>query len=762
MVRLFVAEKPSVARDLARVLGAQDRRRPGVLRGDGVWVTWCVGHLVELCEPGAYKDSWRAWRIGELPMLPAPFALQPRPGSLDQYEVVRAAMRHREVRSVVNACDAGREGELIFAYVYQLADCSKKVERLWLSALTDLAIRQALASLRPGEAYASLAAAARCRAEADWLVGINATRALTLQQGRQALCSVGRVQTPTLALLTEREAAIEAFVPEPYWQLTAGFLAQLADQAEPVVYQGLYQYADPGAAGAAGAANNQASAPANPARCPDKAFVEAVRSAVLQQPAKITGVSERLQRLQAPLFFDLTAAQRQANRLFKLSASATLTALQALYERHKVLTYPRTDAAVLASSMRPEADRILQACQSIAPYGPHVELARRGGTAAFPKRLFNDAGIGDHHAIVPTGRACPANLSPTEQKVYDMVLRRFVAAFLPDVQMALSSLTTTVKVPAEGRAPTVPAACRFISRGRLCREIGWHAVEPPPAHGSGDRLLPAVRQGQEVMTQKATVTDHRTQPPPRYSDASLLGAMESAGSKLTDLQLRRAMRDSGLGTPATRAQIIDTLIGRAYVQREANQLVPTSAGRSLVAALPGSPLVQAELTAQWEAGLAQVARGELLRDRFMQQVRQLTTEVVQQICAGPRPAGGASPADRPPSTHAPGRIGDSASSPLDTRWRQPPPAAAYTCPLCGRGSLLRGRSAWGCARWRAGCRFTLEFTSFGRALTEQDLHFLLKKGCTAPFVPEEGGAPQQLFLDLARQPALRRDRAQAD
>ncbi|MCG8417199.1 MAG: DNA topoisomerase 3 [Proteobacteria bacterium] len=707
-ITLIIAEKPSVGRDIARVVGARTRR-DGYLEGKDFWVAWCVGHLAELCEPHEYNPAWKSWSPRLLPILPDRFKVRPSRTGARQLRLLRPLMRSRDVANVVNACDSGREGELIFRFVYQLTGCDKPVRRLWISSLTAEAISRGMVRLRPGAELDPLADAARCRAEADWLVGMNATRALTglvrRSAGRSELMSVGRVQTPTLALIVRREDEIEAFVSEPYWQVRATFdrLVGLASNARPTSdgaerYEGIWhrpgqspKKPDP-ADREQGGDDRQGSPPAS--RLSTRQEAEAIASAVADRPGRITRVERKTTRERPPLLFDLTALQKTANRRYSMSAQRTLAAAQALYERHKAITYPRTDSRHLTSDMATELPRILAALDRT----PYEKLAAAAQQRGLPrgKRMIDDAEVGEHHAIIPTGKAVDIErLGAEERRVYDLIARRFLAGFLSDAVFDKTLIETVV------------ADHRFLSRGRVCIESGWQVAEPPVRSTSStkrtaragqeqlEQSLSALRRDDPVHTAAAEVCEGKTEPPRRYSEASLLASMERAGRDLDDEALRRAMKDAGLGTPATRAAIIETLLKRDYVRRQGRVLQPTQSGRALVAAIPVADLLSAELTGAWEQKLADIARGRAGRLQFMRDVRSFTTRVVEAIAGA-----------RPPD------VGEAEVLGL--------------CPVC-RGEVKEGFKAYSCATGTS-CSFVIYKRIAGRAISPALVRVLLARG----------------------------------
>ncbi len=650
-VVLVVAEKPSVARDIARVVGAT-RRGDGCLEGgrlgdDDVRVSWCVGHLAQLAPPERYDESWKTWRQDTLPMLPDAFLLEARKEGGDQWNALRKWLCDGALTGVINACDAGREGELIFAYAYELAGCSADVRRLWVSSMTDKALRDGLAKLRPGAKMANLEAAARARSEADWLVGLNATRAMTLHvravSGDGPLLSVGRVQTPTLAILVDREREIEAFVAEEFFQVKANLEAQAGS------WEALWVASEPAttAAPSAGDADSSAddadvvagvdddeeaddadergataTATARRDRLDSRAQADVVAARLRGKTATVVHCKGKEVRERAPLLYDLTSLQREANRRFRFSATRTLEIAQRLYEVHKVLTYPRTDSRYLTEAVAETLPAALGALR-FGPYLAAADVAVAAGPATLGKRFVDDAEVGDHHAIVPTGvDPRQRNLDDDDKKIFDLVARRLLGAFAGDAVFATVHLVAAV------------GEDRLHARGRSELEQGWRAIDPPRTKGK-DRLLPPVKVGDEAKVKKVKVHDGRTRPPPRHSEASVLHAMERAGEQIDDDALARAMKARGLGTPATRAAILETLIARNYAARDGAHLVPTLQGRHLLDVLPVEALRSPRLTGEWEARLVAIAEGREPYARFRDDVRGFVRDLCVSVASAP-------------------------------------------------------------------------------------------------------------------------------
>jgi len=803
-MQLVIAEKPSVARDLARVLGVGASGRHSFTSDDRV-ITWCVGHLVELEEPAAYDDAWKSWRLDTLPMIPERFKLRPVSGTRDQLRAVRELLRDQRFGEVVNACDAGREGELIFRYVYELAGSRLPVRRLWVSSLTDEAIRAGFAGLRAGADFDALGAAARSRSEADWLVGMNATRAVTVSArfaaprprpatpqkatGRNGksdspLYSIGRVQTPTLALVVRRELEIRRFEPRDYWEIRGAFTPP-AGGAETVM--ATWRVAEPGGKALRSRLGARPLADAVVARDEAQAAATAAHGPVVER------LRQRRTREAPPLLFDLTSLQRTANRRYGLSATATLAAAQALYERYKILTYPRTDSRHLTTDLAKELPKTFAALAAVPEYAPFAEPLRATPPAP-SRRIFDDKKVSDHHAIIPTGKPIAQDELPRdERRIFDLVARRFLGAFHPDAEFALTEVVIRVGAPA-GDAPAPaddetpadagaagkrgdatspadeplltelpPAPDRYFARGRVRLVAGWQAVAQfgdsegkRGADGSkddADAELPPLKEGQRLDGRFEAVTK-QTRPPPRHTEATLLGAMESAGLEIADDELRAAMRDSGLGTPATRAATIETLIRRAFVARDGKNLVATELGIGLIEALPVKSLASPELTGAWEARLARVARGEETRAAFMADISRYVGDVVKAIRAAPAaplPRAPVPPAREPRESpeKPPAKAPRAAKAPR--RAKTTAPAGPLSCPRCRQGTLVEGKRGWGCSRWREGCGFVIWFEVAGRRISDAELGELVSKGKTRKRKwPAAGGAERsaRLVLDL--------------
>src|SRR5947208_725963 len=649
MKTLVIAEKPSVARDLVDALPGSYENNDSYYEAEDTIVTFAVGHLVELINPEEYDDRFKKWRMADLPIVPDEFRLQGRDKKAEkQLKAIHKLLKRDDVDRIVNACDAGREGELIFAYIYETSGVDKPVERLWISSMTKQAIREGFEQLRPGEQLRQLEAAARSRSETDWLVGMNATRAATIR-GRAwvgGVVSLGRVQTPTLALMVKREREIQAFVPEPYWLVHAQFDPR---------YEGLWFEGDE-------------------TRLKEGKRAEDIAAKVSGADGVVESVERKEQSERAPLLYDLTSLQRDANRRFGFSARRTLQAAQSLYEDKKAITYPRTSSRWLSGDLVPQ---LKPTAATLEPIGEYAAAARFVlALEQLPlARVVNDSKVDDHHAIIPTdvdhdvGR-----FSPDERRVFDLVARRFLAVFHPPARYARTTIVTLVEEE------------RFRTRGKVTLEAGWRGVygllseaDQQAARQDEDAEnesaeLPTLQQGQAVKCTAAEVEAKETRPPPRYTEATLLSAMEPAGKLIDDEELREAMKESGLGTPATRAETIETLIRRANIERGGKDLMPTPKGLQVITMLEEHPLTSPELTGNWEKRLTDIEHGEDDRAKFIDDIAEFTRGTVEKIAA------------------------------LDKEKLRPERVELGPCPRCGAetGEIIKENSkAYGCTSWKS-------------------------------------------------------------
>ncbi len=583
MKTLVVAEKPSVGRDIARVLGVKGSGN-GFLASDTHVVTWAVGHLVGLCEPDEVDEKYKKWRMDLLPMLPEKIPLMVFKQTQTQFNVVKKLMNDKDISEIICATDSGREGELIFRYIYACAGCKKPVKRLWVSSMTDAALRAGLDSMKPGEAYDSLYLSARCRSEADWLVGMNASRAFSLKYN--AHLSVGRVQTPTLAILVKRDQEIAAFVPEDYFEVACDF----GD------YKGTW------------IDENQKT------HIPTKEKAEEIKKKVSGKIGKVIESTRDEKRKPPEKLYDLTTLQREANRKFGFSADKTLKIAQSLYETRKMITYPRTDSSYLPDDMIPKVQKILNLLPE--PYAGFVKAIAPVKTA---KRIYDNNKVTDHHAIVPTDRRADIKaLSEDERKIFDLIAKKLIAAHYPDYVYSSTKIITDV----EGE--------KFRSQGNMPIAEGWRALYRGEEKKKDDESeIPLLTPGDERKVQKVTSKQQKTKPPSPHTDDTLLKAMEDAGKTIEDENLREKMKDSGLGTPATRAATITRLIDVGYAERKGKQIFSTEKGRLLVKVTP-EEMTSALTTGKWERALSRMA---LITDKEeMERKERRFMESIQRFC----------------------------------------------------------------------------------------------------------------------------------
>lgn len=647
---LVIAEKPSVARDIARVLGASTRGE-GCLSGKGYVVTWAIGHLVSLKEPEELDARYKRWSAADLPILPDKMELKVLPKTRSQFQTVKKLMNSAETASLICATDSGREGELIFRYIYQMAGCKKPFQRLWISSMTDEAIRAGFASLKPGSAYDALYESARCRSEADWLVGMNVSRAFTLRYN--ALLSIGRVQTPTLEMLVRRRREIDSFVPEPFYTVQASFGDYKGTWFDP--QKGFDKKID----------------------TPERA--EEIAQRVKGKPAQVESVKQEEKRELSPQLYDLTTLQREASSLLGFTADKTLKTAQSLYEKHKLITYPRTDSRYLSHDMGPSVKKALGSLGD--PYAAWAAPILQKPIPQ-PKRIFDDAKLTDHHAIIPTGRKANLDaLAPDEKKLFDLVARRLIAAFYPPYVYHATRVVTLC----EGE--------RFISNGTTVLDEGFKAIyrdlQPKKKKGEEEAKLPALAQGDQRTVKQAQVKNEQTKPPKEHTDASLLSEMEHAGRRIEDEALREQMKGCSLGTPATRAAIIERLITVGYARRKGRQIMATEKGVRLIEAVPPE-IASPETTGKWEQALERIAQGEGDSERFLEGIRRLAAFLTKYAADG-----------------APDVAFEREERRSKGRRRPQVKSLKISCPLCGKGEVTETEKAFGCSRWREGCKFTL-------------------------------------------------------
>ena len=682
-MKVCIAEKPSVAREIAEVLGAT-KKMNGYIEGNGYQVTWTFGHLCTLKEPNDYSENWKRWSLASLPMIPPRFGIKliSNPTYEQQFKTIEELMQNAEM--VINCGDAGQEGELIQRWVMQKAGCKCPVYRLWISSLTEEAIREGFQHLKEQSDFTKLYEAGLSRAIGDWLLGMNATRLYTLRYGqnRQVL-SIGRVQTPTLALIVNRQAEIDNFKPEPYWELKTVYRNTTFS-----VTKGKFTKKEEG-----------------------EAFLEIVR----QKEFTVTDISEKKGKEYAPRLFDLTSLQVECNKKFAFTADDTLKLIQSLYEK-KVTTYPRVDTTFLSDDIYPKVPNTLNGLVDYIDLTASLLKAK----IRKDKRVFDNSKVTDHHAIIPTG--VPArNLTDNERKVYDLVVRRFIAAFYPDCEIS----TTTVL----GKVDKVD----FKVTGKQILKPGWRVVfgaeqkdsDAEPSDEEG--VLPDFVKG-ESGPHKPTLGEKWTQPPKPYTEATLLRAMETAGKLVDNDELRDALKENGIGRPSTRAAIIETLFKRNYIRKERKNLFPTATGVELIDTIQEELLKSAELTGLWEKKLRQIERGTYEARTFLEELKLMVHQVVINVlsdqtgrtitieqAAPEKPQAEKEPKGK--KTRKPrAKKEKTAGQPESTTVPVKP-----VCPICKKGSSLRGKTAYGCSEYKDGCTFRMDYATYGEGLSDEEL-----------------------------------------
>ncbi|MEL6924203.1 MAG: DNA topoisomerase 3, partial [Bacteroidota bacterium] len=692
-MQVCIAEKPSVAREIANVLGAKTRK-DGYIEGNGYAVTWTFGHFCQLKAPDDYKPEWKSWKLDRLPMLPEKFEtkLMKDKGVRKQFGVIKKLLKRAEL--VINCGDAGQEGELIQRWVLKEAKYKGKVMRLWISSLTTQAIRDGFQNLKPASQYDNLYYAGFSRAIGDWLLGMNATRLYTLKYGgyKQVL-SVGRVQTPTLAMLVERHKEIENFVPQPYWELHTLFR-----EVDFQYIKGRFEKKEDG---------------------------EVLLAQVTGHPFTIVSATKKRGKETPPRLFDLTSLQVHCNKRFGYTADQTLKLVQHLYEK-KVVTYPRVDTTYLPNDLYPKIPGILKKMNSYSQFTtPLLGKAIRKSS-----KVFNDKKVTDHHAIIPTG--FEKSLAANEQAVYDAIARRFIAAFYPD---CIVSNNTVI-----GESNKV----QFKATGKEILDPGWRVLFPKPksktsSQSSADKkgsetnenILPDFKKG-DTGPHEPSLLEKMTQPPKNYTEATLLRAMETAGKKVDDDELRDLMKANGIGRPSTRASIIETLFRRRYIKRQRKSILPTETGIQLIDTIQNPLLKSAELTGQWEKHLREMEHGRYPAARFVHDMKAMVDALTVSVRKAPS-------SQRISSTSrfskTPTKKGGKANSrsTSDSSKKAKTANAVLTelhCPKCRKGTLLKGKSAYGCSKYKQGCSFRLPFRFMEKKIPEKQLLRLMKMGST--------------------------------
>ena len=677
---LCVTEKPSVARDIASILGA-DTRRDGYYEGNGYQVSWTYGHLCELKEPGDYTDLWKRWSLGALPMIPQRFGIKLKDdeGIKKQFHVIETLIAAAD--EVINCGDAGQEGELIQRWVYQKAQCRKPVKRLWISSLTDESIREGFRHLQPASNFDNLYMAGISRAVGDWVLGMNATRLYTLKyaQSRNVL-SIGRVQTPTLALIVTRQREIEQFVPEDFWEIKT-------------LYRGVTFNSTHG-------------------RFKTESDAGALVEQIKALPLTVTDVETKKGREAPPRLLDLTSLQVECNKKFGFTADDTLRIIQSLYEK-KATTYPRVDTTYLSDDIYPKVPGILAA---MAPYASLTSPLLALPSLPKSKKVFDSSKVTDHHAIIPTN-VDPSHvaMTPEEKKVYNLIAKRFIAAFYPDCEFDTTAVMANI------------GEHEFKATGKVIRIDGWRAIYKKDREDTQDKTeddngnMPAMTKGESGPHQPALLKK-TTQPPKHYTEGTLLRAMETAGRTVDDEELREAMKENGIGRPSTRAAIIETLYKRRYIRKERKSVVATQAGIQLIDTIKDPLLKSAKLTGLWENKLRRIEHGEFSAKQFADELKAMVQELVLNVLRDNSGGSIIVETGKPKAPKAPTTVRE--KKPRAPRIKS---IEEIPCPVCGKGHLVKGRTAYGCSEFRNGCNTVFPFTEYPADLTPAKLRRLISK-----------------------------------
>lgn len=668
---LVIAEKPSVARDIAKVLKCS-KKGDGYLYSEEYVVSWAIGHLVTLCEPEDYDEKYKKWKVENLPIIPENIKTKAISKTKQQLKVLKKLMTDKEINYLICATDSGREGELIFRYIYNLLKCKKPFKRLWISSMTDTAIKEGFANLKEGNEYDNLYLSAKCRSEADWLVGINASRAFTLKYN--ILLSIGRVQTPTLSIIVNRQKEINEFVPKDYWELEADF----------VNYKGIWT-----------------DLKNKDTKIFKKEIAENILKAVTGFDGIVKSIENEEKKVPPPLLYDLTELQRECNKKFSFSANKTLSIAQDLYEKRKMITYPRTDSRYLSTDMTGKISNVLVKLKNTQEYIKYAEYVLNLEKLPINKRIIDNSKISDHHAIIPTDININVKLlSDDEYKVYDIIARRFLSVFYPYYIYNVTTIVTDIKENS------------FVTKGNTIKQLGF--MELNKNDDKKDDILPNVSVNEAVKNNKVSLIQKKTKPPALYNEASLLSAMENAGRFVEDEELKEKLKESGLGTPATRAAIIERLINVGYITRKGKSLIPTDKGMKLIEVVPAE-LKSPETTGKWEKGLSSVAKGKMNEDKFMQSIKRYVNYLVDT------------------SINTQNKVIFDNEFKTNKKYKNNIKKLNVLgkCPECKTGDIVENSRSYYCTNWRQGCKFSIWkncLEIYGKSIQSDEIEKLLKNG----------------------------------
>lgn len=651
MTILVIAEKPSVAKDIAKVLQCT-KRSNGYFYNEKYIISWAIGHLVTLKEPDEYNKEFKKWKMEMLPIMPEVIKTKPIKNTLAQFEMLKYLMDLESVTELICATDSGREGELIFRYIYELTKCKKPFKRLWISSMTNEAIKKGFQNLKDGKEYDNLYLCAKCRSEADWLVGINATRVFSIKFN--ALLSVGRVQTPTLSIIVNRYLEVQNFICENYFEINVIFNTSNKEE-----YKGLY-------------INEKGISKINEK---DKQKADEIIKMIKGESGKITKIQNEEKKIPPPLLYDLTELQRECNRKYGYSAQKTLSLAQDLYEKRKLITYPRTDSRYLSTDMKNSLKFIMQKLECIEIYEPFIKEINGLKTT---KRIIDDTKITDHHAIIPTNSKLNINgLSIDEKNVFDLIARRFIAVFYPPYITSTTKIITSI------------VNYDFITKGTTIIDKGFTVLNIVFEKSKKEEILPNVQKEEIVQNKLAKIINKKTSPPALYNEATLLSTMENAGRLVDNEEIKESLKESGLGTPATRASIIERLIEVSYITRQKKSLVPTQKGINLIEIVP-EHLKSPETTGRWEKGLTSIAKGNMEYDKFMQSIKKYVDFIIEYA--------------KKNKTNIVFENKNYDKFKKSSRYKAM--AKFGKCTLCN-GDILENSKSFYCSNWNNGCKFSI-------------------------------------------------------